>query len=83
MTTPWSVKTATRTRAGTTPLEAWMTRPEKVATRERVKEETWRTSTETTKYDSYGLPYEVEEKTLDGKLRCSTVGSVKRAVQAG
>ncbi|KMS66340.1 Rhs family-like protein, partial [Streptomyces leeuwenhoekii] len=73
VTTPWSVKTATRTRSGTTPLEAWMTRPEKVLTRERVKGETWRTSTETTSYDSYGLPYQVEEKSPGGKVRCSTV----------
>jgi RHS repeat-associated protein len=73
VTTPWAVKTATRTRAGTTPLEAWMTRPETVRTRERVKGDTWRTSTETTKYDSYGLPYQVEEKTPGGKVRCSTV----------
>ncbi|MCH5676736.1 RHS repeat domain-containing protein, partial [Streptomyces gilvus] len=73
VTTPWAVKTATRTRAGTTPLEAWMTRPETVRTRERVKGETWRTSTETTKYDSYGLPYQVEERTPGGKVRCSTV----------
>ncbi|WP_242620658.1 polymorphic toxin-type HINT domain-containing protein [Streptomyces sp. BK239] len=73
VTTPWAVKTATRTRAGTTPLEAWMTRPETVRTRERVKGETWRTSTETTKYDGYGLPYQVEEKTPGGKVRCSTV----------
>ncbi|MEU3616593.1 polymorphic toxin-type HINT domain-containing protein [Streptomyces sp. NPDC006872] len=73
VTTPWAVKTATRTRAGTTPLEAWMTRPESVRTRERVKGDTWRTTTETTKYDSYGLPYEVEEKSPGGKLRCSTV----------
>ncbi|MGC0385604.1 polymorphic toxin-type HINT domain-containing protein [Streptomyces sp. SAI-129] len=77
VTTPWSVKTASRTRAGTTPLEAWMTRPEKVTTRERVKGETWRTSTETTKYDSYGLPTQIEEKTLGGKLRCSTVSYVR------
>ncbi|MDX3244808.1 polymorphic toxin-type HINT domain-containing protein [Streptomyces sp. ME18-1-4] len=74
VTTPWAVRTATRTRAGTTPLEAWMTRPESVRTRERVKGDTWRTSTETTKYDSYGLPYEVEEKTPGGRVRCSTVG---------
>lgn len=73
VTTPWAVNTATRKRAGTTPLEAWMTRPETVRTRERVKGETWRTSTETTKYDSYGLPYQVEEKTPGGKVRCSTV----------
>ncbi|WP_053042682.1 RHS repeat-associated core domain-containing protein [Streptomyces leeuwenhoekii] len=73
VTTPWSVKTATRTRSGTTPLEAWMTRPEKVLTRERVKGETWRTSTETTAYDSYGLPYQVEEKSPGGTVRCSTV----------
>ncbi|GKQ41206.1 hypothetical protein ALMP_77240, partial [Streptomyces sp. A012304] len=50
-----------------------MARPETVRTRERVKGDTWRTSTETTKYDSYGLPYQVEEKTPSGKLRCSTV----------
>ncbi|MFD3504959.1 polymorphic toxin-type HINT domain-containing protein [Streptomyces sp. NPDC058678] len=73
VTTPWAVKTATRTRAGTTALEAWMARPETVRTRERVKGEAWRTSTETTKYDSYGLPYQVEEKTPGGKIRCSTV----------
>ncbi|MFF0386616.1 polymorphic toxin-type HINT domain-containing protein [Streptomyces sp. NPDC004286] len=73
VTTPWAVRTATRTRTGNTPLEAWMTRPETVRTRERVKGETWRTSTETTTYDSYGLPYRVEEKTPGGKLRCSTV----------
>ncbi|MFF3844233.1 polymorphic toxin-type HINT domain-containing protein [Streptomyces sp. NPDC002328] len=73
VTTPWAVKTATRTRAGTTPLEAWMTRPETVRSRERVKGETWRTTTETTKYDGYGLPYQVEEKTTGGKVRCSTV----------
>ncbi|SER87992.1 RHS repeat-associated core domain-containing protein [Streptomyces sp. yr375] len=73
VTTPWAVKTATRTRAGTTPLEAWMSRPETARTRERVKGDTWRTSTETTKYDGYGLPYEVEEKTPGGKVRCSTV----------
>ncbi|WP_307675012.1 polymorphic toxin-type HINT domain-containing protein [Streptomyces sp. V4I2] len=74
VTTPWAVKTATRARPGNTPLEAWMARPETVRTRERVKGDTWRTSTETTKYDSYGLPYEVEEKTPGGKVRCSTVG---------
>ncbi|MFI6033094.1 polymorphic toxin-type HINT domain-containing protein [Streptomyces sp. NPDC051315] len=73
VTTPWAVRTATRTRTGTTPLEAWMTRPETVRTRERVKGDTWRTSTETTKYDSYGLPYQVEERTPGGKLRCSTI----------
>ncbi|MFC8198591.1 polymorphic toxin-type HINT domain-containing protein [Streptomyces sp. NPDC057298] len=73
VTTPWAVKTATRTRAGTTPLEAWMTRPETVRTREHVNGDTWRTSTETTKYDSYGLPYQVEDKSTGGKVRCSTV----------
>ncbi|CAM5332509.1 hypothetical protein SFUMM280S_09247 [Streptomyces fumanus] len=73
VTTPWAVRTATRTRAGTTPLEAWMTRPETVRTRERVKGDTWRTSTETTKYDGYGLPYQVEETSPGGKVRCSTV----------
>lgn len=72
LTTPWSVKTATRTRTGTTPLEAWMTRPATVRTRERVKGETWRTSTETTKYDTYGMPYEVDETTPGGTRRCST-----------
>ncbi len=72
LTTAWSVKTATRARTGTTPLEAWMTRPETVRTRERVKGETWRTSTETTKYDSYGLPYQVDETTPGGKRMCST-----------
>jgi RHS repeat-associated protein len=73
VTTPWAVKTASRTRAGTTPLEAWMARPETVTTRERVKGDTWRTSTETTKYDGYGLPYQVEETSPGGKVRCSTV----------
>ncbi|GGQ44370.1 hypothetical protein GCM10010145_11280 [Streptomyces ruber] len=73
VTTPWAVKTATRTRAGTTPLEAWMTRPETVRTREHVKGDTWRTSTETTKYDSYGLPYQVQDTSPGGKVRCSTV----------
>ncbi|MFJ5264663.1 polymorphic toxin-type HINT domain-containing protein, partial [Streptomyces sp. NPDC088387] len=73
VTTPWAVKTATRKRAGTTPLEAWMTRPETVRTRERVKGDTWRTSTETTTYDSYGLPTQVEDKSPGGKVRCSTV----------
>lgn len=72
LTTAWSEKTATRARTGTTPLEAWMTRPETVRTRERVKGETWRTSTETTKYDSYGLPYQVDETTPGGKRMCST-----------
>ncbi|MEU9335748.1 RHS repeat-associated core domain-containing protein [Streptomyces sp. NPDC048290] len=72
VTTPWAVKTATRTRAGTTALEAWMTRPETVRTREHVKGTTWRTSTETTTYDSHGLPVRVEEKSPGGKLRCST-----------
>ncbi|MFJ4977222.1 polymorphic toxin-type HINT domain-containing protein [Streptomyces coeruleorubidus] len=79
VTTPWAVKTATRTRPGNTALEAWMTRPETVRSRERVKGDTWRTSTETTKYDSYGLPYQVEEKTMGGKLRCSTVSYVRNA----
>ncbi|MFJ4687965.1 RHS repeat-associated core domain-containing protein [Streptomyces sp. NPDC088789] len=73
VTLPWAVKTATRTRPGTTPLEAWMARPETVRTREHVKGTTWRTSTETTTYDSYGLPTQVEEKTAGGKIRCSTV----------
>ncbi|MGW1980253.1 polymorphic toxin-type HINT domain-containing protein [Streptomyces sp. NPDC001889] len=72
LTTPWSVKTATRVRPGTTPLEAWMTRPETVSTRERVKGDLWRTSTETTKYDTYGLPTEVDETTAGGKRMCST-----------
>ncbi|MFI2209069.1 polymorphic toxin-type HINT domain-containing protein [Streptomyces sp. NPDC020141] len=72
LTTPWSVKTATRTRPGTTPLEAWMTRPETVSTRERVKGDTWRTSTEKTTYDQYGLPTEVDETTVSGKRMCST-----------
>ncbi|WP_309235533.1 RHS repeat-associated core domain-containing protein [Streptomyces sp. TRM64462] len=71
LTTPWSVKTATRAREGTTALEAWMTRPQTVTTRERVKGDTWRTSTETTKYDGYGLPYEVDETTPGGKRMCS------------
>jgi RHS repeat-associated protein len=72
LTTPWAVKTASRARAGTTPLEAWMTRPASVQTRERVKGETWRTSTETTAYDSYGLPYQVDEVTPGGKRMCTT-----------
>ncbi|MGW1978880.1 RHS repeat-associated core domain-containing protein [Streptomyces sp. NPDC001889] len=72
LTTPKAVKTATRARPGTTPLEAWMTRPETVSTRERVKGDLWRTSTETTKYDTYGLPTEVDETTTGGKRMCST-----------
>ncbi|MFJ3492991.1 DNA/RNA non-specific endonuclease [Streptomyces sp. NPDC086091] len=73
VTLPWAVRTATRTRPGTTPLEAWMTRPKTVRTREHVKGDTWRTSTETTEYDSYGLPYQVEDTSPGGKVRCSTV----------
>ncbi|MGW4237066.1 RHS repeat domain-containing protein [Streptomyces sp. NPDC004749] len=77
VTTPWSVKTATRPRTGTTPLEAWMTRPATVRTRERVKGETWRTSTETTKYDAYGMPYEVDETTPGGTRKCATTTYVR------
>lgn len=77
VTTPWAVRTATRTRTGTTPLEAWMTRPETVRTREHVKGNTWRTSTETTTYDSYGLPHQVEETSPGGKVRCSTITYVR------
>ncbi|WP_345040182.1 polymorphic toxin-type HINT domain-containing protein [Streptomyces sannanensis] len=77
LTTPWSVKTASRARTGTTALEAWMTLPETVRTRERVKDEIWRTSTETTKYDSYGLPYEVDETTPGGKRMCTTTSYVR------
>ncbi|MFI6727960.1 RHS repeat-associated core domain-containing protein [Streptomyces atratus] len=73
LTTAWAVNTASRTRPGTTPLEAWMARPQTVTTRERVKGETWRTSTETTKYDTYGLPYQVDETTPGGKRMCSQI----------
>ncbi|MFC8419988.1 RHS repeat-associated core domain-containing protein [Streptomyces sp. NPDC057236] len=79
LTTSWAVKTATRTRAGTTPLEAWMTRPDTVTTRERVKGDTWRITTETTKYDSHGLPYQVEETGPGGTVRCSTVTYARNA----
>ncbi|WP_455354058.1 RHS repeat-associated core domain-containing protein [Streptomyces sp. SYSU K217416] len=77
LTTAWSVKTAERARTGTTPLQAWMTRPETVTTRERVKGETWRRSTETTKYDTYGLPTTVDETTTGGKRMCSTTSYVR------
>ncbi|WP_239476097.1 RHS repeat-associated core domain-containing protein [Streptomyces sp. CS090A] len=77
LTTAWAVRTATRARPGTTALEAWMARPETVSTRERVKGETWRTSTETTTYDAYGLPRQVDETTPGGKRRC-TVTSYAR-----
>ncbi|MCX5203133.1 polymorphic toxin-type HINT domain-containing protein [Streptomyces sp. NBC_00237] len=77
LTSTKSVKTAERKRTGTTPLQAWMARPETVTTRERVKGETWRTSTETTTYDSVGLPSEVDETTAGGKRLC-TVTSYAR-----
>ncbi|MCC0576895.1 RHS repeat-associated core domain-containing protein [Streptomyces californicus] len=77
LTTAWAVRTASRARPGTTALEAWMARPRTVSTRERVKGETWRTSTETTEYDAYGLPTEVDETTAGGKRRC-TVTSYAR-----
>ncbi|PRH80191.1 Rhs family-like protein [Streptomyces solincola] len=72
LTTAWAVKTASRARTGTTPLEAWMTRPETVTTRERVKGDTWRTAKEVTTYDSHGLPTQVDETTPGGKRMCST-----------
>lgn len=77
LTTAWAVRTASRARPGTTALEAWMARPRTVSTRTRVKGETWRTSTETTEYDAYGLPTEVDETTAGGKRRC-TVTSYAR-----
>jgi RHS repeat-associated protein len=79
LTDTWAVRTATRARTGTTPLEAWMARPETVTTRERVKGETWRTSKETTKYDSYGLPVEVDETTAGGKRLCTTTSYARNA----
>ncbi|WP_433543915.1 polymorphic toxin-type HINT domain-containing protein (plasmid) [Streptomyces sp. CA-294286] len=80
LTDTWAVKTATRTREKTTALEAWMSRPQTVTTRERVKGETWRTSKETTKYDSYGLPVEVDETTAGGKRLCTTTSYARNTV---
>ncbi|MER7758327.1 polymorphic toxin-type HINT domain-containing protein [Streptomyces sp. NPDC097619] len=72
LTTPWAVKTGSRARTGTDPIEAWLTRPETVTTRERVKGDTWRTETEKTTYDAYGLPTQVDETTAGGKRMCTT-----------
>ncbi|MEI5033275.1 hypothetical protein RB201_11575 [Streptomyces sp. S1A(2023)] len=71
--TPSAVKTAERERTGTTPLQAYMVSPVKSETREHVKDTTWRRSSETTTYDSAGLPTEVEETTGSGKKVCTRI----------
>ncbi|MFE7455797.1 polymorphic toxin-type HINT domain-containing protein [Streptomyces sp. NPDC057554] len=71
--TPSAVKTAERKRTGTTPLQAYMVSPVKSETREHVKDTTWRRSSETTTYDSAGLPTEVEETTPSGKKACTRI----------
>ncbi|MFF2257705.1 RHS repeat domain-containing protein, partial [Streptomyces albidoflavus] len=75
--TPSAVKTASRARTGTTALEAWMVHPVTSETRELVKGDTYRRSTETTAYDSYGMPTKVEEKTAGGRLVCTLTSYVR------
>ncbi|GAA3375488.1 hypothetical protein GCM10020367_43490 [Streptomyces sannanensis] len=77
------MKTASRARTGTPALEAWVTCPKTVRTREQVKDESWRTRTETTKYDRYGLPDEVDETTPGGKRMCTTTSYVRNTKAAG
>ncbi|MQS00524.1 RHS repeat-associated core domain-containing protein [Streptomyces alkaliterrae] len=70
--TSWAQKTASRKRAGTTPLDAYMVRPATNRSRERGDGDTWLRATETTTYDSYGMPTKVDEVTTGGTKRCTT-----------
>ncbi|MFE9824936.1 RHS repeat domain-containing protein [Streptomyces sp. NPDC005791] len=79
--TPSAVKTAERKRTGTTPLQAYMVSPVKSETREHVKDSTWRRSSETTTYDSDGLPTEVEETTGSGKKVCTRIEYARNTAQ--